>query len=311
MQLSQARHTPFATGELATSLKWDGTGDLGRDILSGDILNQAMFLSTIQLYFESLKTHNMAKELNIVKPYISLSEYRQFWKKKKEVTVTSPFGLHIGHFKAVLDKPAILNVHKIMLLIPFQTALVPNRWKTVQTMLEKDPGHPWVHRLRIIELFDSQLNAGFQFFIGRKMVWSAVERKKLYPASYGSTPGKMAATAVLQKVLCVDQMKLERCAGGIFDCNAKGFYDRIIPAFALVHLQALGLSHSIASLLARMMFMSERHVKTKQGVSKKNIWTTEEIPLLGIGQGNGVLEIWLISPLFPVGILLGVGGLKQ
>ncbi len=293
--LSQAKHTPFAKGPLARALKWDGTGDLGRDILSGDILNQARFSSTVQLYFESLRTRNFAKDLDIVKPTLSLKEYRQFWKRKKESTVTSPFGLHIGHFKAAIEKPDILNVHRIMLLIPFQTGLVPNRWKkTVQMMLEKDPGHPWIHRLRIIELFDSQVNTGFQIFIGRKMVWSAVERGKLHPASYGSTPGKMAATAVLQKILCVDQMKIEQWAGGIFDCDATGCYDRILPPLASIHLQALGLSQSIATLLARLMFVLERHVKTKHGVSDQSIRTTKHDPLYGIGQGNGGgPAIWL------------------
>ena len=190
-QLTQAKETPFANGELAKKLKWDGTGDLGRDVLSGDILNKYKFESTIQLYLESLKVTNMSKQLNITKPQISIEEYKKFWKKKKEETATSPFGLHIGHYKAALQKDHIINVHRIMLLIPFQTALVPNRWKkTVQTMLEKDPGHPWIHRLRIIELFDSQVNAGFQIFIGRKMVWSAVERNKLHESSYGSTQEK-------------------------------------------------------------------------------------------------------------------------
>ena len=276
-------------------MKWDGKGDLGRDILSGNILNKHIFERTIQLYLESLKVTNMSKQLNIIKPQISIDEYKTFWKKKKEETATSPFRLHIGHYKAALQKDHIINVHRIMLLIPFQTALVPNRWKkTVQTMLEKDPGHPWIHRLRIIELFDSQVNAGFQIFIGRKMVWSAVERNKLHESSYGSTPGKMAASAILQKVLCVDQLKLERRAGGMFDCDATGCYDRIIPPFASLHLQALGLASSIATFLARLIFVMERHVKTKHGISKESIKTTKNQPLLGIGQGNGGgPAIWL------------------
>ena len=79
-------------------------------------------------------------------------------------------------------------------------------------MLEKEPGQPWIHRLRIIELFDAQVNAGFQLFIGRKMVWEAVQNQQLHPASYGSTPGKMAASAVLQKILSIDQLRIERRA---------------------------------------------------------------------------------------------------
>ena len=68
--------------------------------------------------------------------------------------------------------------------------MVPIRWrKTVQTMLEKEPGSPWIHRLRIIELFDAQANAGFQIFIGQKMIRNAVEQNLLQDKSYGLTPG--------------------------------------------------------------------------------------------------------------------------
>jgi len=293
--LGQAKNTPFASGEWKKKLKWDGTGNIGRDILSGDILNQQKFNSTVQLYFESLATTRFKGKLNAIKAKLSLEEYRKFWKKKREETVTSPFGLHVGHFKAAIQHDGILNVHRLMLLIPFQTALVPYRWKkTVQTMLEKDPGQPWIHRLRIIELFDSQVNAGFQIFIGRKMVWEAVRRNQLHPASYGSTPGKMAASAVLQKVLSVDQMRIERRAGGLFDCDATGCYDRILPPLAVLHLQALGLSTSIAVMLARLMFVAKRHVKTQHGVSKDSIQTNNANPLFGIGQGNGGgPAIWL------------------
>ena len=45
----------------------------------------------------------------------------------------------------------------------------------MQTMLEKEPGTPWIHRLRIIELFDTQANVGFQIFVGCHMMKHAVE----------------------------------------------------------------------------------------------------------------------------------------
>ncbi len=51
--LGQAKKTPFATGQWAKELNWDGTGDMGSDILSGSILNTEIFSSTAQLYFES------------------------------------------------------------------------------------------------------------------------------------------------------------------------------------------------------------------------------------------------------------------
>ena len=204
--LTQASVTPFAKGNLKKKLKWDSTGVLTDDILSGDLLNQRRFGAAMQLYLESLRVQDLSR-LNVVRPDILLEDYRQFWQKKRETTVTSPYGLHTGHYKAAVHKLAILNVHRILLLIPFKTGMVPTRWRrTVQTMLEKEPGAPWIHRLRIIELFDAQANAGFQIFIGRHLMGHANKHNLVQDESFGSTPGKMATSAVVQKVLAIDQL---------------------------------------------------------------------------------------------------------
>ena len=285
--LRQASRTPFARGWLRQGLKWDGTGRISDSMLTGEILNQKRFTEAMQVYLECIKLNDLTK-LNRVKPILSLEEYHSFWKKKRENTVTSPFGLHVGHYKAATYKLNILDVHRTLLLIPFQTGMVPVRWRrTVQTMLEKDPGSPWIHRLRIIELFDAQANAGFQIFVGRKMMRHAVENNLLCEESFGSTPGKMSSSALVQKIISIDQLRLERRAGGLFDCDASGCYDRIIPPLASVHLQALGLQQSIGTFLARLMFLAKRHVKTTHGISKQNIGTTRKKVLHGIGQGNG------------------------
>ncbi len=119
------------------------------------------------------------------------------------------------------------------------------------------------------------------------MMRQAVARDLLCEESFGSTPGKMAVSALVQKQLSIDQLRLERRAGGIFDCDASGCYDRIIPPLASVHLQALGLQQSIGTFLARLMFFAKRHVKTRHRISRQNISTTRKQVLHGIGQGNG------------------------
>ena len=285
--LNQAHRTPFAQGKLKKGLQWDGTGQLSDNMLTGEILQQRRFNSAMQLYLESIRVRDLS-QLGVIKPILPLEEYKQFWKKKRETTVTSPYGLHVGHYKAATLHPKILNVHRLLLLIPFQTGLVPTRWRrTVQTMIEKEPGAPWIHRLRIIELFDAQANAGFQIFIGRKLMHHAVKQSLLSAESFGSTPGKMASAAVLQKVLAIDQLRVERRAGGIFDCDASGCYDRILPPLASVHLQALGLQKQVGTLLARLMYKAKRHVRTGHGISKQNMQTKRKKVLYGIGQGNG------------------------
>ena len=145
----------------------------------------------MQLYLESLQMRDLRK-MDVINPTLTLEEYRAFWKKKREKSVTSPFGLHVGHYKAALYNLWILEVHRVLLLVPFQTGIAPRRWRrTVQLMLEKEPGSPWIHRLRIIELFAAQANAGFQIFVRRRMIQHAVHNQLLRNESFGSTPGKM------------------------------------------------------------------------------------------------------------------------
>ena len=196
--------------------------------------------------------------------------------EKRETAVTSPHGLHVGHYKAVIYKMTILEVHQALLLILFQTGMVPSRWQiNVQIMLEKEQGTPWIYRLRVIELFDAQANEGFQIFVGRHMMKHTVDNEILSEESLGSTPGKMAASALVQKLIYMDQLCIERRAGGIFDCDASGCYNRILPLLASVHMQALGLQKSIGTLLAHLMFMAKRYVCTKHRVSTKHITTTK------------------------------------
>ena len=190
-------------------------------MLTGRLLNERRFTAAMQLYLEWLTVKDLSR-LNVITPSLSLEEYALFWKKKRETTVTSPFDLYIGHYKAALCKPRILNVHRVLLLIPFKTGMVPVRWRcTVQTMLEKEPGAPWIHQLRIVELFDAQANAGFQIFVGRNMMRNAVYENLQQEESFGSMPGKMATSAILQKILAIDQLRIKRRAGGIFDCDIK------------------------------------------------------------------------------------------
>ncbi len=145
--LMQASNTPVARGDLKQRLKWDGNCKLSEDILSGKTLQEKRYSSAMHLYLESLQSTSLAK-MNIVKPILSFEEYKNFWKKKRETTVTLPYGLHVGHYKAATFCPSILEVHRILLLIPFQLGMVPARWRrTVQTMLEKEPGSPWIYRL--------------------------------------------------------------------------------------------------------------------------------------------------------------------
>ena len=62
-------------------MKWDGTGELTEDILTGEALNKQQYSESMQSYLESLKSDDIS-HLNIIHPTLSLEEYKNFLKKK-------------------------------------------------------------------------------------------------------------------------------------------------------------------------------------------------------------------------------------
>ena len=100
--------------------------------------------------------------------------YRSWLEKK----TTSPSGRHLGHFHALFrpfkyDNEAeleeitnlralIIQLHFTMLQIAVKHKHVYDRWLTVVTqMIEKDPGSPKGHRLRVIHLYEFDFNLLF------------------------------------------------------------------------------------------------------------------------------------------------------
>jgi hypothetical protein len=72
-------------------------------------------------------------------------------------------------------------------------------WKTVvNSLLEKDPGTPKIHRLRVIYLFewDYNLLLGIKW---RQLLHHAVDKGTLNDACYGTTPGKSSLDPVYIK----------------------------------------------------------------------------------------------------------------
>ena len=63
----------------------------------------------------------------------------------------------------------------------------------------------------------------------------------LNQASYGSIPGKIATLAVLEKVLSIS-IEIGTKGRIIFDCDANGCYDMILPPLMTMYVCALGLA---------------------------------------------------------------------
>lgn len=90
----------------------------------------------------------------------------------KEITSTSPSNRHLGHYSSLLrqdsrkDHETTRNLAKSIIQVHYQiTALCAKLWISllrwqaiVTTVLEKEAGHPKLHRLRVIHLLEADLN---------------------------------------------------------------------------------------------------------------------------------------------------------
>ena len=85
----------------------------------------------------------------------------------REATSTSPSGRHLGHYKALIQDPMLLDCLTKFLSITVQRGISIPRWKNaVNVMLEKDTGQPRINRLRIIHLFEADFNFLLKLSLG-------------------------------------------------------------------------------------------------------------------------------------------------
>ena len=292
--LHQAKRTPFAKGEFREVLGETGDTPEAKLILN-NAWTQTSAKTWLRKFVQGLQYDPRAR-INGVGANMSNEEYANFWKKKRENTTTSPHGLHVGHYKVACKNTDIIEVHRKLAQLPFQYRFAPEGWcQSVQLMLQKDPGKPWLHRLRIIELLDANMNAALMILIGRRLVYNAKQNDIIHPSAFGSVPGRTAQGALIQKKLVIDITKQTKQGGALFECDATGCYDRILPALQTVITRRVGLHENIALTMAMILVNMKRRVGTRFGISKKFIKSKKMKQLFGIGQGSGGgPAVWLM-----------------
>jgi hypothetical protein len=88
-------------------------------------------------------------------------EFRSTYLVAHEQTSSSPSSRHIGHYKAVLADPLLVQLHAQIMSLPFQAGFAPDRWtKVTDIMLEKE-ANVSIHALeRSWELYKAPRTSG-------------------------------------------------------------------------------------------------------------------------------------------------------
>ena len=212
-QHNQAQTTPFGSGPLA-----DFVGQLAdteglQAILNVEAIPAHIMETLLPEALRILHTLGIKPPMkpHTIKAYITEHQFNTTYTGVNEATFSSPSVRHVGHNKAILDSPAIVILHTAMLIIPFQTGVSPHRWQVVvDIMLEKVFGLPRPHRLQIISLMETDWNQGKNNVIARQLGFLLEDNKLISTMQYGSRPGRMCISAILNKQLAHGIVRLTR-----------------------------------------------------------------------------------------------------
>eukprot|EP00957_Ditylum_brightwellii_P189869 14454745-Ditylum_brightwellii.AAC.1 len=125
LHIHQAYDTLFAKKEMQDYIGKYGTGEVTREILVGNFdPNKYDNLPAVNYWIKNnLKCVAAA---NLVKITLMVEELKRLLKKQNEGTSSSPSGQHYGHYKVLIDYEDILEIHCVMMTLPFSIPGVQN-----------------------------------------------------------------------------------------------------------------------------------------------------------------------------------------
>ena len=289
----QAAATPFGKPPLSTKLGVTGTSPFCKSVLDGTV-DYTEFTSEAQEFLLQLKRD---PNLPTISSTVSLDDFRQGIIKWRKDTSTSPSGLHLGHLKALTialsdntDTLAteLLSVNHLLLEISRLRKQPLKRWlDEVEVMLEKDPGDPKLHRLRIICLYEADYNLFLKLLWAKRLVPHAEKHGLLGDAQGGNRAGRTSNDVSAHKVLQFVYARITRTNIASFDNDAKSCYDRIVGGLALLACLSWGMPEDACEVHGLAIALMRHYVKTATGISSQFFTSTEFKRLFGSGQGSG------------------------
>ncbi|OEU18182.1 hypothetical protein FRACYDRAFT_236453 [Fragilariopsis cylindrus CCMP1102] len=318
----QAEFTPLANPQVIKIIGFGANTIRSKQILEGtddpsDITDDEwsrFLLTSMKRNSEELKIEITAEKM--------MEKYRR-WKER---TSTSPSGRHLGHFHALFQplkaknkkdrerleeiREELINLHAIMLQTAYDNEHVYKRWEYIITcMLAKESGIPRIHRLRVIHLYECDLNLLFSIFF-REFDQHCEDKFLINKGVYGCRPTRRAIDPVFVDVSQTELAMITRRTLVKFNNDATACFDRILVHLLNLCLQSFGMPKKLTTIIGALLEIARYAIKTGIGISKETYHHSDDSPAFGSGQGSGVsAQGWgkLVSKLFDIHDKFGHG----
>jgi hypothetical protein len=181
----QSLKTPFAAiPSLANAIDPINPTNQIDQILNGTFLDSCDAIGELSQVERTWIQELQQKVMSPIDTYISQDDFKNFFKKRKERTASSPSGRHMGHYKifaerADKDCEEIVQIITLIINTSIITSRPLHRWlHSTQIMLEKGKGH-FIEHLRIIQLCEADLNFALNIIWGKRLIQTATSHKAL------------------------------------------------------------------------------------------------------------------------------------
>jgi len=205
---SRADGTPFTVPPMSDELPTFHWSDNAQRILNGTYKPPAEVSEEMRLFIHNLQFPDGTPptDINIT---ITAKDLRGAIASIPERTLSSSSGMHAGHYQAALHDECLIEFECLKMNIALVYSIPPNCWLlALQILLEKTPGRPLIHRLRIIQLLKMDMNITFKLIWGRRLVWNIEDNNLMEDTlQFRARPIRRAISAVLLKVVTYDLIR--------------------------------------------------------------------------------------------------------
>jgi hypothetical protein len=177
----------------------------------------------------------------------------------------------------------IIELHSTMLQTAYDNEHVYKRWEYILTcMLGKDSGIPRIHRLRVIHLYECNLNLLFSLFF-RELDQHCEDNYLLNKAVYSCRPTRRATDPVFVNVKQTKMAMVTRKPLVKFNNDATACFDRILLHLLNLCLRSYGMPKKLTKILGELLRVIRYAIKTGIGISEETYHHLDESPAFGSG----------------------------
>jgi hypothetical protein len=160
------------------------------------------------------------------------------------------------------------------------------RWlQVVNVMIYKKPGCVELDKLRVIHLFEADLNLMIGILFRRRAIYHQVDRSLLNTAQFGR-PGGECQDSSISKVLHNMISSFTHTPMGQFESDATACFDREVMKFVLTCYHSTGAPLGPLQMWEQVLHNIVHKVKTGFGLSTSGYSFTPASPIHGPGQGS-------------------------